>query len=587
MGVMQYLSSSNVGRNLYALAAVATLAAGIGLTKEIISPQQAFAQETTQQCERKYETFGHGVLDLEKDFGTTCEDYQVLDEIIDEARERIDFRDSPLNSRADADEAAQQGGMILKTIDKILKEKGFEHDVTRSTGTYFNDSLKSSKKLDCDNYSFIYLSVADALDLPLFTVQAPSHVFVRWHQGTENRGFSFNWETLTASSVGDDHYKSSNITDESVDQGVYLRNLSRDETLSITYSLLVEGYIEKGEFDKAKEAAYKAIELNQLNPTAYLAAGNLMREQGAFDKAQELYDRVIVLDVNCTLAYASKANAYHANDDFENAIVFFDKALELGTRYPGTFDTASAIALMANSMEKVGKPQGEIDKVVSDLESTLQGGDTKGSSFHNAGSLKFDQGDYQGSLDALNKAIELSASPKSYNGRCTTKMELGDLEGALVDCEEAMKLGLDDFNVNYNRCKVLFKLGRNSEAIKYAEKAVSLEPETADAHNLLGVVLHEEGDLEEALKHYQTAVDLGELGIFHYNLSVLHKEMGDLDAAKASLKRAADLDSQYQDVYLRFADGKTRSDNRKTGRYVLGGMFALLLGAGLWAVRRR
>ena len=509
------------------------------------------------------------------------------DEIIDEARERIDFRDVQLNSRADADEAAQQGGRILKTIDQILKEKGFEHDVNHSTGTYFNNSLKT-KKLDCDNYSFIYLSVADVLDLPVFASQAPSHVFVRWHQGTEERGFSFNWETLTASSVGDDHYKSSsNMTDESVDQGVYLRNLNRDETLSITYSLLVEGYTENGDFEKAKEAAYKAIGLNQRNPAAYLAAGNLMREQGAFDKAQELYDGVIALDANCTLAYAAKANAYHANGDFEEAIVFFERALELGSRYPGTFDTVSAIALMANSMEQAGKPQGEIDKVVSDLESTLQGGDTKGDSFHNVGLLKFDQGDYQGSLDALNKAIELSASPKSYNGRCATKMQLGDLEGALVDCEEAMNLGLDNFNVNYNRCKVLFKLGRNSEAIKYAEKAVSLEPETADAHNLLGAVLHEQGNFEGALEHYQTAIDLGELGIFHYNLSVLQKEMGDLDAAKVSLKRAADLDQQYQDDYFRFVDGKSRLDDRKTGRYILGGIFALLLGAGAWLAMRR
>src|ERR1035437_8962319 len=56
------------------------------------------------------------------------------------------------------------------------------------------------------------------------------------------------------------------------------------------------------------------------------------------------------------------------------------------------------------------------------------------------GTSRKNLGDYQGTIEDYNKAIELYPNAKTYNSRGVTKCKLGDYEGAIQDYNKAIEL---------------------------------------------------------------------------------------------------------------------------------------------------
>ncbi len=61
---------------------------------------------------------------------------------------------------------------------------------------------------------------------------------------------------------------------------------------------------------------------------------------------------------------------------------------------------------------------------------------------------------------------------------------------------------------HYNIAILFEKLGWMDEAIQHYERALDLAPDFADAHNNLGILFAEEGDLVNAGLHFETAARL-------------------------------------------------------------------------------
>ena len=87
----------------------------------------------------------------------------------------------------------------------MLQNNGFRNRDEQETvdGLHLFHEGLGSKRIDCDNTSFVYLSIADALKLPLAAVSAPDHLFVRLGL---NNGRYINWETTFAGEMIDNQY---------------------------------------------------------------------------------------------------------------------------------------------------------------------------------------------------------------------------------------------------------------------------------------------------------------------------------------------------------------------------------------------
>jgi|GEM_PF-2325077 tetratricopeptide (TPR) repeat protein len=81
-------------------------------------------------------------------------------------------------------------------------------------------------------------------------------------------------------------------------------------------------------------------------------------------------------------------------------------------------------------------------------------------------------------------------------------------------------------------------------------QAAIFKPDYAEAHNNLGVALHDLGRLDEAAASYRRALALKPDHVhLHYNLGVIYREQGRLKEAVAPYRRALTLKPDYTEAH--------------------------------------
>ena len=83
------------------------------------------------------------------------------------------------------------------------------------------------------------------------------------------------------------------------------------------------------------------------------------------------------------------------------------------------------------------------------------------------------------------------------------------------------------------------------------QKSVQLDPQDAEAYYNLGVIFRELGKLEEAEKSYRKAILLKpDYAEAYSNIGVIFKKLGKLNEAEASYRKAIELKPDYAVDYL-------------------------------------
>ncbi len=113
---------------------------------------------------------------------------------------------------------------------------------------------------------------------------------------------------------------------------------------------------------------------------------------------------------------------------------------------------------------------------------------------------------------AAEKAMRLDPSAsQAYRALASIQLRLGDLEGASQMALQAVRLDPADHKAYDVLADVFAGLDgedNHQAAHRYFEKSLSLFPEGWQAHHRLGVLLQNEGNLPEALKHADRALAL-------------------------------------------------------------------------------
>ena len=168
----------------------------------------------------KYNTIAHALLNDEASASDVTQNmYDFIDAVIDEAKVRITkkppyTRDEAISALRAIDEIligknvvypAQLDGMglvdqlsdglrgrviNLTEIDDLAK---YRHNERRSDHIRQHASEPFYVN-DCDTTSFLYLAIAEVIDLPLYLIELPGHNFIRYEDGAT----SFDWETMDA-----------------------------------------------------------------------------------------------------------------------------------------------------------------------------------------------------------------------------------------------------------------------------------------------------------------------------------------------------------------------------------------------------
>src|SRR6266849_7460408 len=178
--------------------------------------------------------------------------------------------------------------------------------------------------------------LAEPINLPIYAVATPSHVFLRYDDGI-NR---INVETLQGGiSVPDEQYiREQKIPEESIRRGIFMRNLTTDEFLAQVHNNLGVICSERKDYDAAAREYESALDLDLRLPAALYNWGNDLLREGQYRKAIRRFSKSLRLyptDVwalnNRGLAYLKMEKREKARRDLEDSLRI-DPAFEQAKR---------------------------------------------------------------------------------------------------------------------------------------------------------------------------------------------------------------------------------------------------------------
>jgi tetratricopeptide (TPR) repeat protein len=122
------------------------------------------------------------------------------------------------------------------------------------------------------------------------------------------------------------------------------------------------------------------------------------------------------------------------------------------------------------------------------------------------------------------------------------KQKKGDLDGAMADYNQAIKLNPKDTSAYNNRGNVKFTKGDLNGAMADYNAAIRLNQRYAVAYNNRGNIKIRKGDRNGAMADFNHAIELNpQYGLAYRNRGNAKRKKGDLDGAIADFNRAIKL----------------------------------------------
>jgi tetratricopeptide (TPR) repeat protein len=155
------------------------------------------------------------------------------------------------------------------------------------------------------------------------------------------------------------------------------------------------------------------------------------------------------------------------------------------------------------------------------------------------GQAHAEQGDYDGAIESLRRALELKSSVAEANATLGT---IYLKQGRLAEATTALKAELaahpDDTRAQHTLATVLDLEGQSAEALSILRSVLKARPDYAAARYLTGKILLAQGAVADAVEQLQAAVRLTpEDAEAHYQLGQAYRQIGRTDLADEEFAR--------------------------------------------------
>jgi tetratricopeptide (TPR) repeat protein len=142
-------------------------------------------------------------------------------------------------------------------------------------------------------------------------------------------------------------------------------------------------------------------------------------------------------------------------------------------------------------------------------------------------------------------------------------LQQGDLIGAEQTYRNLINAGQQRAEIYCNLAIICGLTNRRTELFELLNKALTIKPDYAEAHNNLGIALHEQGNFDAARHHYQRAIRLRpDYAEAHFNHGNLLMDSGNSKAAVPHFKQALALRPNYVDALTNLGHSQLRSGDR-------------------------
>jgi predicted O-linked N-acetylglucosamine transferase (SPINDLY family) len=153
-------------------------------------------------------------------------------------------------------------------------------------------------------------------------------------------------------------------------------------------------------------------------------------------------------------------------------------------------------------------------------------------------------------LIKLERLIDAKALLDQAKGKGIKGADFDQLEQKLNDTNKALSIRPDSADAHYNMGVTLQKQGKLEETIEAYNKAIALKPDYANAYYNMGIALQDQGKLEEAIEAYNKATALKPDYVKAYNnMGTTLQEQGKLEEAMEAYNKALVIKPDYAEAY--------------------------------------
>jgi tetratricopeptide (TPR) repeat protein len=214
--------------------------------------------------------------------------------------------------------------------------------------------------------------------------------------------------------------------------------------------------------------------------------------------------------------------------DYEGAVRLIGQALKHDPNQP------AALNNLGEAYRELGQP----DEAIEQLEKALHLAPREPRVLYNLGNAHRDKGEAMTAIACFREAVAADQGMvEATNNLGSLLAEAGLLEEAEAAMRRAVRLRPRDEALKLQLGNVLMRRKKFEAAAEAYESALALDAGNTEAMAELGRALHGAGRSAEGIAYIERALTRDpEAGLAHFNLGIIHAEMGDFDAAEAELR---------------------------------------------------
>ncbi|MHC5093239.1 MAG: tetratricopeptide repeat protein [Planctomycetota bacterium] len=420
----------------------------------------------------------------------------------------------------------------------LFDELGFTAvDTAENPNDLFLHVVLEKKSGYCLGLSILYLSIAERLGLPIYGVVVPGHFFVRYDDGQRR----FNIETTSNGAVADDEHYIEEFNPPSGPRTLYMKNLTKKQSLGCFFNNLGNSYMEVGDTDKAFEVLLRAVQINPLLSEANMNLGNVYLTKKMPLQAVEQYEKALTIIGNDAKAMNNLASAYMQLGDYPKAESYYKTALALDPEYIDVYQN------LANAMQM----QGRYEDAISQLKAGVVLNPDNANSFLLLGQICRQTQHFSDAEKYLLKALALdpflSAARVSLG---YVYLDQGRLQWAESTFQKALFHDKALPQAHFGLAQIYFQKDQIDREIQSYETALAYDPYMVAGLQNLGNAYIRQGNESAALVAFQQAIGVDPQNTdLHYNLAVTYAKMQEHQQAVAAFSEAIKLDPTHAAAY--------------------------------------
>ena len=389
---------------------------------------------------------------------------------------------------------------IVNTINEFLfDELGFTYVQTGNLEDLYLNKVIDGRKGNCIGLSILYLSIAERLKLPLFGVNVPEHIFIRYDDGEQRINIEMGHRGMSLSDTFYVTHSIERFDKKSVENGCFLKNLNKKEVISNVFLNRSKIRREGGKHREALDDCNKAILLNSRNPGTYCNRGVIFEKKGMISEAIENYSLAISLNHKYASAYYNRGSISGVKGEYGKAIEDFSEAISINPAFTLSYFNR-AIAL---------KKMGEIEKAIQDYDKVIDIDPGHAQAYCNRGVAFAESGRHDNAINDFNKAIELDPDlSDAYFARAIFFADTKKPEEAIEDFGKCISLSPNKTFAYYLRAKMYKEMDEAEKAILDFNKAITIMPSYAGLYTERGILLLQTDRIDEAITDFDKSLEL-------------------------------------------------------------------------------